>query len=168
MGRAQGSYHLEQLAEKESETQEGWMTRLMSGGRQVEGLGSEARYLAPEPHSSLSILCLLYMLFFLPQQGSGWSRLHLRANQVEEHTSPSCSSTDAACLWPAIKSVKVVFVKPRHCSGGKSFDFAVNNGMMEKDVTAYETGHLECSRMMFCMGGEPSWTPLGKANPSAG
>lgn len=84
----------------------------------MEGLGSEARHLAPEPHSPLSILCLLYMFFFLPKQGSGWSRLHPRANQAEEHTSPLCSSTDALCLWPAIKSVKVAFVKPCHSSKG--------------------------------------------------
>ena len=51
---------------------------------------------------------------------------------------------------------------------GKSFDFAVNKGMLEKDFTAYELGHVECSRLMFYMGGEPSWTPLRKANPSTG
>ena len=39
MGRAQGGHRLEHSAEKETETQEGWITCLMSGGRQMEVLG---------------------------------------------------------------------------------------------------------------------------------
>lgn len=39
LGRAQGSHHLEQSAEKASKTQEGWMTRRMSGGSSWRGWG---------------------------------------------------------------------------------------------------------------------------------
>lgn len=64
LGRAQGGHRLEHSAEKESETQEGWITCLMSGGRQMEGLGQ-----APGPRAALpllfcvvSTLCLCYVL----------------------------------------------------------------------------------------------------------
>lgn len=133
----------------------------------MEGLGSEARHLAPEPHSPLSILSPLHVL--LPPQTGLWV----------EQTAPSCKpgggthftlvfihrcSVSLACR----KICESHLCKTTPFLRGKSFDFAVNKSMLEKDVTAYETGHVECSRLMFCMGGEPSWTPLGKANPSAG
>lgn len=117
LGRAQGSHHLEQSAEKASKTQEGWMIRRMSGGSRWRGWGLKPGTW-PQSRTPLFLFCLLYTFFFLPKQGSGWSRLHPRANQAEEHTSPSCSCTDAPCLWPAVKSVKVIFVKPRHSSEG--------------------------------------------------
>lgn len=50
LGGAQGVHRLEHSAEKESESQEGWVTCLMSGGRQREGLGQ-----APGPRATLPL-----------------------------------------------------------------------------------------------------------------